>query len=69
MIFVNKVDIAHTWSITNARSIDTAVITDGFACRAQHAEKTKLTTEFNLVVSYVANIRICFTNQAQTMSR
>ena len=68
MIFVNKVDIAHTWSITNARSIDAAVIADGFACRAQHAEKTKLTTEFNLVVGNVANIRICFTDQAQTMS-
>ena len=69
MIFVNKVDIAHTRGIANARSIDTTVITNRLTSRAQHAEKTKLTTEFNLVIGYVADIRICFTDQTQTMSR
>ena len=68
MIFVNIINIAHTRGITNARSIDTTVITNRLTSRAQHAEKTKLTTEFNLVVGNVANIRICFTDQTQTMS-
>ena len=68
MIFVNKVDIAHTRSITDARSIDTTVITDGFAGRTKLAKQTQFTTKFNLVVGNVANIRICFTDQAQTMS-
>ena len=69
MIFVNKIDVAHTRGIADARSIDAAVVADGLARGTQHAEKTKLTTEFNLVVGNVAHVRIGFTNQTQAMSR
>ena len=63
MSFVNKVNIAHTRSITNARSIDATIITDGFARRSKLAKQTQFASKFNLVVGDVAYIRVGLTHQ------
>lgn len=68
MIFVNKINVAHTRSVTNARSIDAAVVADRFSRRTKLTEKTKLTTEFNLVIGNVAYVRIGLTYEAQAVT-
>lgn len=68
MVFVDKIDVTLSGSITDAAGIDTRVVGHGFSRCTFHAQQSKFTCQFYLVVGYVANLSTGLTYQPQTMT-
>ena len=68
MVFVDKIDVTLSGCITDAAGIDTRVVGHGFSRCTFHAQQSKFTRQFYLVVGNVSNFRTGLTYQPQTMT-